>query len=286
MVTLLDPGDEILIPSPGWVSYDAMARLAGATPVPVALDGCDGFRLTREALERHVTPRTKAVLVNSPNNPTGRMLDAEVGAALAEFTDRHDLFVISDEIYEKIRYGDVPHRSPAALPGLAERTLLVNGFSKAYAMTGWRLGYVAGPTRVIAQMLKVQQHSRAAPALRAARRRGRADRAAAARRRDGRGVPRRRDLLVRGLDALPGVSCPRPQGGFYVFPDITGTGCASSADFAHRLLTDAAVAVVPGTAFGPGGEGHVRLSFATSQERIGEALRRMADAFARFRPDR
>lgn len=287
LVTLLDPGDEILIPSPGWVSYDAMARLAGARPVPVALDGRTGFRLTREALEAQVTPRTKALLVNSPNNPTGRMLDAEEAAALAGFATDHDLYVVSDEIYEKIRYGGVPHRSPAALPGLAERTLLVNGFSKAYAMTGWRLGYVAGPTPVIAQMLKVQQHS-VGCAGSFVQRGGLAALTGPQQPVDAMGEEyrARMERIVRGLDALPGVRCPQPQGGFYVFPDITGTGCADSADFARRLLTDAAVAVVPGTAFGPGGEGHVRLSFATSRERIDEALRRMADALAGFRPDR
>jgi aspartate aminotransferase len=284
LVTLLDPGDEILLPSPGWVSYASMARIVGATPVPVELSGRDGFRITRQLLERRVTPRTKVLLVNTPNNPTGRVLDAEETETVAAFAADHDLFVVSDEIYEKIRYDGVPHRSPAAVPGAAERTLTVNGFSKAYAMTGWRLGYVAGPSRVIGEMLKVQQHSVGCAGSFVQR----GGLAALTGTQDpidamGEEYRLRGERIVQGLNALPGVECPRPQGGFYVFPDITGTGFPTSADFARQLLADAAVAVMPGSAFGPGGEGHVRLSFATSRELIDTAVQRMATALAGWR---
>ncbi|MFJ4680834.1 pyridoxal phosphate-dependent aminotransferase [Kitasatospora sp. NPDC088783] len=279
LTTLLDPGDELLVPTPGWVSYHSMAHLIGAVPVDVPLDGDDGFRITRELLESRITDRTKVILVNTPNNPTGRALDAAEAEAVAAVADEHDLFVVSDEIYEKIVYGGTKHVSPASLPAGAGRTLLVNGFSKAYAMTGWRLGYVAGPAPVISEMLKVQQHS-VGCAGSFVQRGGLAaltgpqdavqemtDEYAA-----------RMELIVAGLDSLPGVSCPRPEGAFYAFPDIRGTGFASSAEFATWLLSEAGVAVMPGSAFGPGGEGHIRLSFATSREVITEAIDRMATA--------
>ncbi|MEH0447984.1 MULTISPECIES: pyridoxal phosphate-dependent aminotransferase [unclassified Streptomyces] len=281
LVTVLDPGDELLVPTPSWVSYTEMARLIGARPVQVALDGADGFRITAELLERHVSSRTKALLVNSPNNPTGRSLTAGEAALIARFAQEHDILLISDEIYEKILYGGRRHLSLAAQPGCAERTITVNGFSKGYAMTGWRLGYAAGPTDLMAQLVKVQQHTVGCTASFVQR----GGIAALS----GSQEPvewmtaqyaARRDLVVRGLNSLPGVSCSPPDGAFYAFADIRGTGFADSAAFAEWLLREAAVAVMPGSAFGPGGEGFVRLSFATSPKVLRTALDRMAAALA------
>ncbi|WP_267244242.1 pyridoxal phosphate-dependent aminotransferase [Streptomyces sp. PR69] len=281
LMTLLDPGDELLVPTPSWVSYQSMAHLAGARPVAVPLGADDGFRITRKALEGQLSPRTKALLVNSPNNPTGRTLDAQEARVIADFVQEHELFAVADEIYEKIRYAGAPHLSIAALPGCAERTVTVNGFSKGYAMTGWRLGYAAGPARIMTEMLKVQQHSvgcagsfvqRGGLAALTGPQEPVAEMAAA--------YTRRMELITDGLNSLPGVGCARPSGGFYAFPDIRGTGFASSEAFAGWLLREAHVAVMPGTAFGPGGEGHIRLSFATSEAVIEEALGRMAKALA------
>lgn len=279
LTTILDPGDELLIPTPSWVSYQAMAHLVGARPVFVPLSRDDGFRVTREALEREVTDRTKAVLVNTPNNPTGHVLSGPEAAELAAFAVRHELFLVTDEIYEKIRYTGDGHLSLASLPECADRTLTVNGFSKGYAMTGWRLGYVAGPTDVMAEMLKVQQHT-VGCAGSFVQRGGVAaltgpqddfDEMAAE-------FAARMRLIVDGLNALPGITCEPPDGALYVFPDIRGTGITDSLEFSEWLLREAGVAVTPGSAFGPGGEGHVRLSFATSRDVIAEALDRMAGA--------
>ncbi|MEU1309726.1 pyridoxal phosphate-dependent aminotransferase [Streptomyces cinnamoneus] len=282
LMTLLDPGDEIIVPTPSWVSYSSMARLAGAVPVPAELSAADGFRISREVLDAHVTERTRVLLVNTPNNPTGRALTAREAADIAAFATEHDLFVVADEIYEHIRYDGTPHLSLAALAGCAGRTLTVNGFSKGHAMTGWRLGYLAGPSDVIAQALKVQQHTvgcagsfvqRGAVAALTG------PQTDVARMRDAYAA--RRDLITEGLNALPGIRCTAPDGAFYAFADIRGTGFAGSAAFTDWLLREAGVALTPGTAFGPGGEGHVRLSFATSPAVIGEALDRMGAALAR-----
>ncbi|MDX2590846.1 pyridoxal phosphate-dependent aminotransferase [Streptomyces sp. WI03-4A] len=281
LVTVLDPGDELLVPTPSWVSYTEMARLIGARPVQVALDGADGFRITAELLERHVSPRTKALLVNSPNNPTGRSLTAEEAAVIARFAQEHDVLLISDEIYEKILYDGRAHLSLAAQPGCADRTITVNGFSKGYAMTGWRLGYAAGPTDLMAQLLKVQQHTVGCTAS-FVQRGGIAALTGSQEPVEWMGAQyaARRDLVVQGLNSLPGVSCSPPDGAFYAFADIRGTGFADSASFAQWLLREAAVAVMPGSAFGAGGEGFVRLSFATSPQVLRTALDRMARALA------
>ncbi|MFE9493201.1 pyridoxal phosphate-dependent aminotransferase [Streptomyces collinus] len=281
LVTVLDPGDELLVPTPSWVSYTEMARLIGARPVQVALDGADGFRITAELLERHVSPRTKALLVNSPNNPTGRSLTAEEAAVIARFAQEHDVLLISDEIYEKILYDGRAHLSLAAQPGCADRTITVNGFSKGYAMTGWRLGYAAGPTDLMAQLLKVQQHTVGCTAS-FVQRGGIAALTGSQEPVEWMGAQyaARRDLVVAGLNSLPGVSCSPPDGAFYAFADIRGTGFADSASFAQWLLREAAVAVMPGSAFGAGGEGFVRLSFATSPQVLRTALDRMARALA------
>lgn len=282
MMTILDPGDEIIVPSPGWVSYRAIAHLVGARAVPAVLHGADGFRLTKEILAGSLTERTRAVLVNTPNNPTGRVLDAAELDDLAEFVTEHDLLVITDEIYETIRFGGSPHLSVAARPECAERTLTVNGLSKSHAMTGWRLGYLAGPPDLMTVALKVQEHTvscatsfvqdAAVAALN-----GEAEDDVALMVAE---YARRRDLVVSALDGLGGLSCPAPDGTFYAFPDISAAGHGDSAEFAEWLLREAGVAGVPGPAFGSGGEGHMRLSFAVPTTELSDALDRMSAALS------
>ncbi|MGH3759218.1 pyridoxal phosphate-dependent aminotransferase [Actinophytocola sp.] len=281
MMAILDPGDEIIVPSPGWVSYRAMAQLVGARAVPAELTDADGYRLTGDVLAGGLTERTKAVLVNTPNNPTGRVLDSGELDVLAEFVTEHDLLVITDEIYETIRFGGGPHLSVAARPECADRTLTVNGLSKSHAMTGWRLGYLAGPPDLMAGAVKVQEHTvscatsfvqhAAVAALTGA------DHDVALMVAE---YARRRDLVVSALDGLGGITCPAPDGTFYAFPDIRGAGHGESAEFAEWLLREAGVAIVPGPAFGPGGEGHMRLSFAVPATVLSDALERMTEALS------
>jgi aspartate aminotransferase len=280
MTTILDPGDEIIVPSPGWVSYRAMARLIGAHAVPAELSGADGFRLDKDVLAKSLTSRTKAVLVNSPNNPTGRMLTAEETDAVAEFAVEHDLFLVTDEIYETIRFGG-EHRSLGARPDCADRTLTVNGLSKSHAMTGWRLGYLTGPPDLMAVAVKVCEHTVSCAT-------SFVQHAAVVALTDARDdvrvmvdeYARRRDLVVSALDGLAGISCPAPDGTFYAFPDIRAAGRGGSAEFAEWLLRDAGVAMVPGPAFGPGGEGHMRLSFAVPTDVLTGALDRIRSALS------
>lgn len=275
-MALLDPGDELLVPTPSWVSYQAMARMAGAVPVCVGLSADDGFALDRARLEEYVTPRTKALVLNTPNNPTGRVLTLREAADVEGLALDHNLLIVTDEIYEKLVLDGARHRSMAARPGCADRTVTVNGFSKAYAMPGWRLGWAAGPADLVAAMLAVHQHTVACAgsfvqsgglaALTGPQEslKSMADTYAA-----------RARLLVEGLNALPGVRARLPSGTFYVLADIRATGLADTA-FAARLLSEAAVAVTPGSAFGPGGEGHVRLSLTSPPDVLREILQRLA----------
>ncbi|MFD3546477.1 pyridoxal phosphate-dependent aminotransferase [Streptomyces sp. NPDC058655] len=279
LMAVLDPDDELIVPTPSWVSYKSMAQLAGARPVSAELSADQGFRITRDVLENCVSARTKAILINTPNNPTGRVLDREEAQIVADFAIAHDLFVIADEIYEKILYDGGEHISLASFPGCAERTLTVNGFSKGYAMTGWRLGYVAGSAEVIDQVLKVQEHTVGCTGSFVQR----GGVSALTGRQDVvqemvDAYAARRELIVDGLNSLPGVRCSSPQGAFYAFADIRGSGFGTSADFAGWALREAGVALTPGSAFGQGGEGHVRLSFATSDRVIEEALGRLSSA--------
>jgi len=270
---ILNPGDEVLIPEPCYVSYSPGALLAGGVPVAVGSDAGTGFRVRMDALEAAVTPRTRAVLINYPNNPTGatlRRADLEGLAALAE---RHDLIVISDEIYAELSY-EGEHVSFSSLPGMRDRTLLLNGFSKAFAMTGWRLGYAAGPPDLVGAMNKIHQYTMlCAPmtaqqaALEACRSGERDMEAMVAQ------YNERRRLFVKGLNEI-GLDCLMPEGAFYVFPSIRSTGLTSE-EFANALLSEERVAVVPGSVFGAGGEGHVRCSYAASLDNIREALTRM-----------
>ena len=271
---ICSPGDEVLYHEPCFVSYAATVRLAHAVPVPVETRPEEGWRLTVEALERKVTPRTKALLLNSPCNPTGAALSSDDMKAILDFAARHDIFILADEVYSELNYVAQPPPSFASFPAFRDRVILLNGFSKSWAMTGYRLGYACGPADVIDAMMKIHQYGiMSAPTLSQAagvEAMDNGDRDVEVMRREYR---RRRDFLVPRLNAM-GLKTSLPQGAFYVFADIRGTGLSDEA-FALRLLDDFAVAVVPGSAFGKCGAGFARLSYATSFEHLQEAVSRM-----------
>ena len=274
MRTILTPGDEILIPEPCYVSYKACATLAGGTPVPVPAKAENDFRITPDDLEPHVSPKTKALLIGYPNNPTGAILSKEDLEAIARFAIKHDIIVISDEIYGDLTYGDAKHICFAGLPEMQERTILLNGFSKAYAMTGWRIGYALSNPDIIGAMTKIHQYTMlCAPitaqlgALEALRHGEKYMKKMVSE------YDKRRRLIYDGLQKA-GLKCFEPKGAFYIFPDITSTGLTSE-EFAEKILMQEHVALVPGSAFGDCGEGFVRCSYATSVEQISEALARI-----------
>ena len=269
----LDPGDEVLIPEPCFVCYDPITRMAGGVPVPIVTRPEEGFRLTPEALEAAITPRTKVLVLPYPNNPTGAIMKQEHLEAIAQVLRQRDIIVLSDEIYAELTF-EGKHVSIASLPGMAERTVVVNGFSKAYAMTGWRLGYAAGPQEVIRVMTKLHQFAimcapttsqyAAIEAMKSCD--DEIERMAVQ-------FGMRRGLMVGSLNRM-GLTCADPLGAFYVFPSIRATGL-SSQEFCERLLREQRVAVVPGDAFGQSGEGHVRISYSYSVDHLIEALRRI-----------
>ena len=280
ILALVDDGDEVLILDPGWVSYAPQVTLAGGQPVRVPLSSADGFAVSEERLRPQLTARTRALIVCSPNNPTGRVLTRDEADAIARVAAEHELLVLSDEIYEKLVYDGAEHIGLASLPGMRERTLTLNGFSKAYAMTGWRLGYLAAPGPIIKQIAKV--HSQSATCATSFGQRGAVAALTGPQGPIGEMVAaydRRRHLICDGLNAIPGVRCPLPQGAFYALPDISGTGL-SSTRCAELLIDRVGVAVTPGIAFGEAGEGHIRLSFATSDELLTRAIARMGEVLA------
>ena len=270
---MLDPGDEVLIPEPCYVSYLPCVQLADGVPVPIRLLEEHEFRLTAGQLEAAITPKTKVLIMPFPNNPTGAIMTREDLEAVAEVVLRHDLFVISDELYSELTYGG-DHVSIASMPGMGERTIVINGFSKSYAMTGWRLGYAAGPAPIIEQMTKIHQFAiMCAPTVSQyaavdALKNG--DEAVAQMRES---YNQRRRFVVSTLREM-GLDCFEPLGAFYVFPSIKKFGL-SSEEFCSRLLEEEKVAVVPGTAFGDSGEGFVRISYAYSLDALKEALGRV-----------
>ncbi len=280
MRAMLDPGDEVLIPQPSYVSYLPCAALANGAPVIINLKEENEFRLTPEELEASITPKTKLLVLPFPNNPTGAVMERKDLEAIAEVVKKHDLFVLSDEIYAELTYVEgQDHVTIASLPGMRERTVLINGFSKAYAMTGWRLGYVCAPAVILEQMLKIHQYAiMCAPttsqyAAVEAVREGDADVAGMREEYNGR----RRYLMHRFREM--GLKCFEPFGAFYAFPCIQEFGMTSE-EFATRMLQEEKVVVVPGTAFGDCGEGFLRISYAYSLESLKEALDRM-EAFIR-----
>ncbi len=279
-MALLDSGDEALIPDPGWVSYAPMVTLAGAKPVPIRAADEDGFVPSTETVAEAITPRTRLIVLNSPSNPAGSVYTRAQMRGLADLAADHDLTVVSDEIYEKILY-EGEHISPASLEGMFDRTVTVNGFSKTYSMTGWRLGWLVAPTPMVRQIVKVQEHTiTCATAF--------AQKAGVAALR-GPTTPlkamvdefrARRDLVLRELKKIDRLSTDRPSGAFYVFPRVDVR--MESASLAERILQEADVAVTPGSAFGEAGEGHLRLSYAASRETIVESIRRIADVLRKI----
>lgn len=273
LTAILDPGDEVIIPQPSFVSYVPEAIFAGGVPLIIDTKVGDGFQVTAEQIEAVVTPKTKALLIGYPNNPTGAVMSRERLAEIAMVAKKHDLVVISDEIYDKLVYG-TEHVCFPSLPSMYRRTILLQGFSKSHAMTGWRVGYAAAPGELLGAMRKVHQYTiMSAPttsqwAALAGLKGAEAEMEAMVAEYD-----RRRQLIVGGLNEI-GLDCFEPLGAFYAFPSIAATGM-SDEEFADRLLQEERVAVVPGGAFGQAGRGFVRCSYATAYEKIEQALERM-----------
>ena len=280
---LVSDGDEVLVPDPSYVSYAPGVIFAGGVPVPVETKQEDDFRLKPAVLEKAVTDRTRLLILPYPNNPTGAIMEKDDLEAIAEVIARHDLLVISDEIYSELVYDGHLHFSFASLPGMYERTITINGFSKAFAMTGWRVGYACGAAEIISVMNKIHQY-----AIMCAPRQGQVAAAAALRlgRENGyesvismrESYDRRRRLMVNAFRSM-GLDCFEPYGAFYVFPSIRRTGM-SSEEFCAGLLQEKNIAAVPGNAFGASGEGHIRCCYATAVDKINIALERMAEFVA------
>ncbi len=273
MRALLDPGDAVLFPQPCYVSYEPCIALAGGVPIGVATSEANGFQLTVEDIKRHQTPRLKAILLGYPSNPTGATMTRKLLQEVVDYAVEHNLYLISDEIYDRLVY-DGEHVCVSSLPRAQERTILLNGFSKAYAMTGWRVGYACAPREVVAAMVKIHAFTMlCAPIM--------AQKAALEALKTGEQAVdtmrlqynQRRKLIVNGFNNM-GLTCAMPKGAFYAFPNISSTGLDADT-FAERLLFEQKVAVVPGTAFGAGGEHNVRCSYATGITNIEKALERI-----------
>jgi aspartate aminotransferase len=282
ILALVDPGDEVIVPDPGYPIYESLTRFVGGTPVPIPIRMSNEFRLDVDELASLITPRTKLIVINSPANPTGGVLTRSDLERIAELARKNDLLVLADEIYGRILYDGMEHVSIASLPGMADRTIVLDGFSKTFAMTGWRLGYAIVPqalaqtygTLIIntvscaptfVQMGAVEAMTGPQDPIDAMVAEFRV----------------RRDLVVDGLNAIPGVRCLSPHGAFYVFPDISGTGL-TGAELADKLLHEAGVCVLAGTAFGHTGTGHIRISYANSRENLTEALTRIRSLVERL----
>jgi aspartate/methionine/tyrosine aminotransferase len=282
MVALIDEGDEVIVPNPGYPTYRSVTRFLGAKPVPVKLREENDFRFLVADLEKLITPRTRMIILNSPENPTGGILTWEDLEAIYAIAKKHDLWILSDEIYSRIIY-DIEFKSIASVPGAMERTIAIDGMSKTFAMTGWRLGFAAMPEKLAEYMftLAINNFSSTATFSQHALVEGLTgpqdaiDRMVAEFR-------RRRDVIVDGLNRIDGITCLKPEGAFYVFPNITGTGLTSE-QFADMMLDEAGVAILSGTSFGEYGEGYVRFSYANSVENIQEALKRIERTLAGLR---
>ena len=270
---MVNPGDEVLIPQPSYVSYEPCAVLAGAKPVIIPLKAENEFRLTAQELLDAITEKTKILILPYPNNPTGAIMEREDLEAIAKIVEEKDLFVISDEIYSELTYKGNPV-SITQIPGMRERTVLINGFSKAYAMTGWRLGYACGPEPLISAMMKIHQYSMlCAPITSQEAAIEALQNGTSAMMKMRESYRQRRDFLVKRFNEI-GLDCHLPGGAFYVFPDVSKFGLTSK-EFATRLLMEEQVAAVPGTAFGASGEGFLRCCYATAFDQIKEACNRM-----------
>lgn len=274
LTAILNPGDEVILPQPCFVSYAAEVSLAGGTPVPIATRVENNFQVTAKEIEAAITRHTKALLIGYPNNPTGAVLERQTLEEIAKVAERHDILVVSDEIYDRLVYG-IEHICFASLPGMWNRTIFLSGFSKAYAMTGWRLGYVAAPPEILGAMKKIHQYTiMSAPTMAQEAALTALERGEEAVEEMRQRYDRRRRLIVDGLNSI-GLKCFEPRGAFYAFPSVRGSGM-DDAEFAERLLDEERVAVIPGRAFGIGGAGYVRCSYATSYNKIEQALERIA----------
>lgn len=283
MRVLLDPGDEVIVAEPCYVSYKPCIYLAGGVPVAVKTTAEERFYLTVEKLEAAVTPRTKALLIGYPSNPTGASMPSDRLKEIVDFAVRHNLFIISDEIYDRLTY-DGQHTCVASLPGARERTILLNGFSKGYAMTGWRLGYACAPREILSNMMKLHSYVMLCAPITSQKAALEALKSCEAAVVDMvKQYGQRRNLIVNGLNEM-GLTCHMPEGAFYAFPSVAATGM-NGEEFAERLLYEEQVAVVPGSAFGSGGEMHIRCSYASSHERIEQALQRMRKFVTKVAPD-
>ncbi len=281
-----NPGEEILVPNPVWLNYIHVPNFFGAVPVAYDLKEERDYQIDVEELESKITDKTRMLVINTPGNPTGAVQTRETLEQLADLAKRHDLIVVSDEIYEKLVYGDTKHVSIASLPGMKERTITLNGFSKCYSMTGWRLGYAAAPVSMIQGMVRVHQYintcasSFVQEAGVVALKKAEPDVQIMVKE-----YERRRNYAVKALNAMEGISCRTPGGAFYIFVNVKSLG-KTSAEVADYLLDHAHVATVPGSAFGEGGEGYIRLSYATAYDQIVEAMKRMEKAFNELREDK
>ena len=273
-LVILNDGDEILIQDPQWLNYVVQVHYCGGIPVRVPTNASDGFQMTPSTIESLITPRTKALMVNSPNNPTGEVMSTERMTQIAEIAKKHDLLVISDEVYNTLLYTNEPYHSIASLPGMKDRTIVINSFSKSYAMTGWRVGYAAGPADIIDRMVKCQENFNACPNAP-----GQYASAIALEHpelseqlRDI--FAKRREILLNGLAEIEGIRCGAPAGAFYAFPDISSFGMTSK-EFCEQLLQEQHLVCIPGSAFGASGEGHIRVAYTCDEEALKDAIIRL-----------
>lgn len=286
LCAILNEGDEILIPDPAWLNYPNIPKFLNASPVPYRLLEENDYQMDLDEIRRKITCKTKAIAITTPHNPTGSVLRKEVLEGLAEIAIEKDVMVLSDEIYERLIFDDEKHFSIASLPNMRERCFTLNGFSKAYSMTGWRIGYIAGPKDMILTINKLhQQNTTCAPSF--------VQKAAIAALKDEKDeiqkmtaeYKRRRDYAVNAINRIDGISCRLPKGAFYIFINVKELG-ASSAEICDYLLEEAKIAMVPGSAFGAAGEGYVRMSYASGYENIVEGCERLKKAVAKLKSKR
>jgi aspartate aminotransferase len=281
LLSCIEPGDEVILPDPGYPAYASQVNFIGAVPKPVTLREETGFRMDLDELASLITPKTRMIIVNTPQNPTGGILTEEDVKVVCDLAHKHELLVVSDEIYSQLVYG-FHHVSPLSHPGMRERTVLMDGLSKSYAMTGWRLGYAVAPRELAAKLDKLMINTSSCAAAFtqiAAIEALSAPESEHAVARMVKVFEHRRNLVVDGMNAIPGVRCARPQGSFYVFPNIEGTGF-DEHELADRLLAEAGVAVLPGTAFGQAGKGFIRLAYTQSEDELKLGLDRIGEFIA------
>jgi aspartate aminotransferase len=281
LLACIEPGDEVILPDPGYPAYESQVNFIGGVPKLVTLREESGFRMDLDQLASLVTPKTRMLIINTPQNPTGGILTEEDVKFVCELAHKHDLLVVSDEIYSQLVYG-FEHVSPLSQPGMRDRTVLMDGLSKSYAMTGWRLGYAVAPKALAAKLDQLMINSSSCAAgftQMAAIEALSAPESEHAVHRMVKVFQHRRDLVVDGLNAIPGIRCAKPQGSFYAFPNIQGTGF-DERELADRLLTEAGVAVLPGTAFGAAGKGYIRLAYTQSEDELKRGLKQISDFVA------